>query len=90
MPNYEKVVLMPDLDRRKVTLTNYVFTGNGEDGQPLFQKHEATDHVDVDHIDAYVADAKKRWASVVVGDETDHGPDGAKGAYTVKHLGIGE
>jgi len=81
---------MPDLDRRKVTLTNYAFAGNDEDGQPLFQKHEATDYVAVEHIDDYVADAKTRWASVVVGDETDHGPDGAKGRYSVKHLGIGE
>lgn len=70
-------------------MINYEFVGNDADGQPLFQKHEASDHVDVNHIDAYVADAKTRWRSVEVGTEVDHGPGGADGAYSVAHLGIG-
>jgi hypothetical protein len=47
------------------------------------QEHEATDYVDENHLEAYVADAKTRWQAVIVGDEIDHGPGGAKGHYTV-------
>lgn len=69
---------MTSLDRRKVTMRS---TGLAPDGTQLL--HEAIDYVDLEHLDAYVADAKTRWQAVVVGDETDHGPAGAKGEYKI-------
>lgn len=69
---------MASIDRRKVTMKSVALSPDGS-----LQVHEATDYVDVEHIEAYVADAKTRWQSVVVGDEPDHGPGGAKGHYAV-------
>lgn len=64
------------IDRRKVVM---VSVSAGPDG--VVNRHEVTDYVAVDHIEDYVADAKTRWQSVTVGDETDHGPGGADGDY---------
>jgi hypothetical protein len=66
------------LDRRKVTMKSI---GLAPDGTTLL--HEAIDYVDLEHLDAYVEDAKTRWQSVTVGDKTDHGPGGKDGKYTV-------
>lgn len=66
------------IDRRKVTMISF---SADTSGNPL--KHEATDYVAVDHIDAYVADAETRWQSVSVSDETDHGPAGEDGDYNI-------
>lgn len=66
------------LDRRKVTMKSVGLAVNGET-----QIHEAVDYVDIEHLEVYVADAKTRWQSVVVGDETDHGPGGEDGHYNL-------
>lgn len=66
------------LDRYKVTMKSVSLT---DDGTLLEQAAE--DYVDVEHLDAYVEDARTRWQSVVVGDVVDHGPAGAHGHYTV-------
>lgn len=70
---------MADLARYKVTMTS--FMANAVTGQP--EKHEATDHVDIEHLDAYVADARTRWQAVSVSDEIDHGPAGPDGEYNI-------
>jgi hypothetical protein len=54
-------------DKRKVRMTTFT---------PF---HEAVDYVPAAILDAYVADAKTRWAQVVVGDEPDAGPGGIDG-----------
>lgn len=69
---------MAVLNRYKVTMRSVGLGANGE-----LQTHEATDHVDIAHLDAYVADAKTRWQSVTVSDEIDHGPGGEHGAYKI-------
>lgn len=69
---------MPSLDRRKVTMVSLAANPDGS-----VNRHEATDYVDIEHIDAYVADAKTRWQAVTVSDEIDHGPAGEDGDYTV-------
>jgi hypothetical protein len=77
---------MPDTDKRKVTMRNFVTTVD-EDGAPQVHTHEATDYVPPDILDAYVADAQTRWQSVTVSDETDAGPGGADGeTVTPIHL----
>lgn len=65
------------LDRRKVTMKSISLAPDGST-----ELHQVEDYVDVEHIDAYVADAQQRWQVVVVGDETDHGPAGPDGPYT--------
>jgi hypothetical protein len=54
--------------KRQVTMTNVIYAGRDEDGRDLFHRHEAVDRVPVEDLDAYVADARTRWASVVVSD----------------------
>jgi hypothetical protein len=70
---------MASLDRRKVTMRAVGLSPDGD-----LQLHEATDYVDLEHLDAYVADARTRWQSVIVGEETDHGPGGEDGHYDVQ------
>ena len=84
---------MPKTDsrvtKRRVTLTNYVFAGNDHDGKPTFMKHEVSDYVRPDHLDAYVDDARKNWQSVEVSEEPDAGPAGYEGATHVPaHLDL--
>lgn len=38
--------------------------------------HEAVDHPSLEQLDAYVADARTRWASVEVTHDSDAGPGG--------------
>lgn len=49
---------MPDLIT--VVMRN---TTHSPDGQITYQ-HEAVDHVPADQLDAYLTDARTRWASV--------------------------
>lgn len=64
------------LTRYKVTMLSISAAPDGG----IF-RHEATDYVDTDHLDVYVADARSRWQSVVVSDQPDDGPGGPDGAY---------
>lgn len=75
--------LDPRITKRKVTMVNYVFAGNDHDGQPAFMKHEVSDYVRPDFLDAYVEAAQKDWQSVTVSDEPDAGPAGYEGATHV-------
>lgn len=50
----------------------------GPDGD--LQRHEAIDYVPASILDAYTADARLRWQSVVVSDQPDYGPAGIDGA----------
>lgn len=67
---------MANIDRRKVTMVSVVAAADGN-----IHRHEAIDYVAVDHLDAYVADAKAKWQSVTVGEDPDHGPAGEHGHY---------
>lgn len=74
------------LERYQVTMRSVGLAPNGS--QLL---HEAIDHVDIEHLDAYVAEAKTRWQSVVVSEEPDHGPGGEDGDYTIhEHMKAAE
>ena len=73
----------PRVDKRRVTMTSYAVTGVDGDGKPVVQKTEAVDYVRPDFLDAYVADARTRWAQVEVSDEPDAGPAGYDGATHV-------
>lgn len=68
----------PRIDKRRVTMTNWI-TIPDDDGNPQTFPQIATDYVRPDFLDAYVADARTRWASVVVSDEPDAGPAGYHG-----------
>lgn len=68
-----------EITKRKVTMTSVVADPNG--GPPL--THQAVDYVRPDHLDAYVADARTKWQSVVVSDEPDAGPGGWGGQTAV-------
>lgn len=54
-------------------ITKYRVTMRTEEG------FEATDYVRDDFLDAYVEDAKTRWATVEVSEEPDAGPGGYYG-----------
>jgi hypothetical protein len=68
--------LVPN-DRLKVTM---VSVSINDDGTVL--RHEATDYVAPEDVDAYVADARTRWQSVRISDQVDNGPAGDNGEYT--------
>ena len=70
---------MPEITKRRVTMTNVVPAGRDADGVLQYHNHEVVDYVRPDFLDAYVADAKKRWQLVEVSDEPDAGPDGYDG-----------
>lgn len=71
------------LERRKITMRSVTLAPDG-----TILNLEATDYVDLAHIDAYVTDAQTRWQSVVVGTEPDDGPGGPDGAYTDPLIGV--
>lgn len=75
----------PRVTKRKVTMKSAIPAGFDDDGKPIVHIHIATDHVRPDFLDAYVADAKTRWQSVVVSDEPDAGPGGYHGQTHVPH-----
>lgn len=64
-------------DRRKVTMTSVNLSETG-----VLLTHQATDYVELDDVERYVADARTRWQSVTVGDDLDNGPAGDNGEYT--------
>jgi hypothetical protein len=64
----------PAITKRRVTMTNVVALPDGNT-----QTHVATDYVRPDFLDAYVADARKRWQLVEVSEEPDAGPGGYGG-----------
>jgi hypothetical protein len=72
------------MEKRKVTMTSYFALPDGGVGM-----HKATDHVALEHLDAYEADARTRWQSVTHGDEHDPGPGGDDGDYTIHPHMIG-
>lgn len=47
-------------DTVKVIMRNTVLSPEGD----VTYQHEAVDHVPVEQLDAYLADARTRWASV--------------------------
>lgn len=71
------------IDKRRVTMTNIAYVGKDDKGQDVFQRNEAVDYVRPDFLEAYVAEAKTRWASVEVSDEPDAGPAGYDGETIV-------
>lgn len=73
------------LDRRKITMRSVSLAPNGD-----VLTHEATDYVDVDHIEDYVKLAQDAWQVVLIGDEIDHGPGGEEGEYIVPAAVIAE
>lgn len=60
----------PEITKRRVEMSIPI---DGGAGGPVH------DFVRPDFLDAYVADAKMRWESVVVSDEPDAGPGGYHG-----------
>lgn len=72
-----------EVDKRKVTMRNIVPAGFDKKGAPVVHVHEAVDYVRPDFLDAYVADARRRWQSVEVSREPDAGPAGYHGATYV-------
>lgn len=67
------------ITKRRVTMRGI---GLAPDGETTLL-HEAVDYVRPDFLDAYVADARTKWQSVVVSDEPDAGPLGYHGPTTV-------
>jgi len=65
------------VEKRKVTMLSVSALADG-----TIARHEATDYVPVDILDAYVADAQTRWQSVTVGDGHNSGPGGDDGETT--------
>lgn len=65
---------MPGTTKRRVTMTSVYAMADGSIG-----KHQATDYVPEDVLEAYVADAESRWQLVEVSDAPDDGPGGADG-----------
>ncbi len=74
---------MPEITKRKVTMTNVSALGVDDKGQVLTRTDQAHDFVRPDFLEAYVADAKTRWQIVTVSDEPDAGPGGYDGATYV-------
>lgn len=72
--------------KRKVEMSNASATIDAE-GKPVTAIHTATDYVPVEWLEKYVADARTRWQSVIVGDEHDSGPGGDDGeTFAHEHL----
>ena len=81
---------MPEITKRRVTMTSFVTRPTEDPDNPVVvEKHEAVDYVRPDHLDAYVADAKKNWQVVAVSDEPDAGPAGYHGqTFVPAHLDL--
>lgn len=68
--------------KRRVTMTNRTIVDEMDDNGNTHTKitdTTAVDFVRPDLLDVYVADAKRRWETVVVSDEPDAGPAGYDG-----------
>ncbi|MBD3783718.1 MAG: hypothetical protein IE926_12335 [Micrococcales bacterium] len=68
----------PRVTKRRVTMRNHTVVLE-EDGSKKIVTSEVVDYVRPDFLDAYVADARTRWADVQVSDEPDAGPGGYHG-----------
>lgn len=78
-----------EITKRRVTMTSVVAAGTNIDGEILYQKHQAIDYVRPDFLEAYVAEAQKRWQMVEVSDEPDAGPLGFDGpTYVPENLDV--
>lgn len=65
--------------RRKVTAKSVGLSPSGD-----ILEYKAEDYVAPEHAEAWAADARaKGWQTVTIGDEDDHGPGGADGAYAL-------
>lgn len=64
------------LERRKVTMRSVTLAPDG-----TILNLEATDYIDISHVDDYAADARTRWQYVEIGSEPDDGPGGPDGEY---------
>jgi hypothetical protein len=76
------------IDKRRVTMMSVVVdpTQTTEE-KTVTVTHKAVDYVRPDFLDAYVADARLKWQTVLVSDEPDAGPGGYHGATSVpSHL----
>lgn len=78
----------PRVDKRRVTMTNVIVSREDDPDRPGETRIKTTtvtavDFVRPDVLDAYVADARRRWADVHVSDEPDAGPAGYDGATSV-------
>jgi hypothetical protein len=88
----DAVTVDPRIDKRRVTMTNYITLAvpdpdNPGETKPEVHVHKAVDYVRPDHLDAYVEDARTRWQVVTVSEEPDAGPGGYHGQTAVpKHL----
>lgn len=72
------------ITKRKVTGTNVTVRSiDPVTGELTYDRHEFTDYVRPDILDAYLADARTRWQIVAVSDEPDAGPAGYHGATHV-------
>lgn len=69
--------------KRRVTMRSGFLSKDG------VVTHEATDFVNPEFLDAYVADAQAKWQVVEVSDEPDAGPGGYEGTTAVPaHLPV--
>lgn len=75
----------PQITKKRVTMrTAGIAPGMTDNaGQPVIQITEGVDYVREDFLDAYVADARRRWQTVEVSEEYDAGPGGYHGATHV-------
>ena len=72
------------ITKRRVTGVNVTVKSIDPDtGEVTFDRHDFTDYVRPDFLDAYLADARTRWQLVTVTDEPDAGPAGYHGATHV-------
>jgi hypothetical protein len=79
----------PRVTKRRVTMRRVVGRGVDHDGNLVLAEEQAVDYVRPDHLDAYVADARKNWQWVEVSEEPDAGPGGYDGATAVpEHLDV--
>ena len=72
----------PQVTKRRVHMANRIVTSEVDDSgnrHDVIRLLEATDYVRPDILDAYVADARRRWEIVEVSDEPDAGPAGYDG-----------
>lgn len=83
----------PRIDKRRVTMVSVIAdptqTIVDDDGKVKVASitHTAVDYVRPDFLDAYVADARSKWQTVIVSDEPDAGPGGYHGqTHVPDHL----
>jgi hypothetical protein len=89
MPTKKPDTDEPTPTKRRVTMRNVLAVPPTENNPVGVANIEATDYVLPEHLDAYMADARTRWAVVEVSDEPDAGPGGYHGpTYIPEHLDV--